>query len=213
MKQLKRVLAGAICGGIGVAVWVAIGYGTGYEVGWIAWGIGFLAGEGVRAASQGEEGLAQGVTATGVAIVCILAAKYLVVSLYVSKELSKLAPPSVTAEMMIAQEAEKVATEKGEAIERPPERDSEDAPIEKTYPPQIRAEATKRWNALSREDQKEAIAAQQKAMARAWEGFTKELRSSVVREAYKKSFSPLDGLWFLLAAITAYKVGSGTSTG
>ena len=43
-----KMLVGAVVGGlVGVAVWIGVGL-AGYEVGWIAWGIGALAGIGTR---------------------------------------------------------------------------------------------------------------------------------------------------------------------
>ncbi|HEX3659054.1 MAG TPA: hypothetical protein VHV55_24920 [Pirellulales bacterium] len=65
-------------------IWVLVGVVTHYEVGWIAWGVGFLTGAGLRYAAYlggDEESVLQGVLAGGLAIVAVLAAKFLVGSL------------------------------------------------------------------------------------------------------------------------------------
>jgi len=72
----KWIVAGGIGGLIGAAIWAGISYATNYEVGWIAWGVGFLVGVGVRvSAGENEEGFAPGLTAAVVAIVAVLGGK------------------------------------------------------------------------------------------------------------------------------------------
>jgi hypothetical protein len=44
MNLLKMASGGAVAGLIGAAIWAAIGYFSGLEIGWIAWGIGMLVG-------------------------------------------------------------------------------------------------------------------------------------------------------------------------
>ena len=51
MSFLKWLAAGFIGAAIGGAVWVGVGYFAEAEVGYIAWGIGLLAGIGVRVAA------------------------------------------------------------------------------------------------------------------------------------------------------------------
>jgi hypothetical protein len=71
LALIRWLIGGLIGGAIGGFVWALISYLTNYEVGWIAWGVGFLVGLGVRFADHlgdGEEGLLQGVTAAVMAI-------------------------------------------------------------------------------------------------------------------------------------------------
>ena len=71
-------MLGGLAGGL---IWILVGYFTGAEIGWIAWGVGFLVGVGVRfAAHLGEqdETPGQGLLAGALAIAGMkkYAAKY-----------------------------------------------------------------------------------------------------------------------------------------
>lgn len=77
MDQAKWIVGGVVGAGIGAAIWAGIGYATGYEIGWIAWGVGVLAGIGVAAAADGEEGWGPGIVAALCGLVGVLAGKYL----------------------------------------------------------------------------------------------------------------------------------------
>lgn len=48
------IVGGGVAALIGAAVWGGIAKGTGYEIGWIALGIGFLCGVAVRALGKGS---------------------------------------------------------------------------------------------------------------------------------------------------------------
>ncbi|MGV6815197.1 MAG: hypothetical protein ACWA5W_09355 [Phycisphaerales bacterium] len=72
-------LIGAIVGGIiGAAIWAAISYFTGYEIGWIAWGIGALVGMGasISPLESGGGGAVTGAMAAIVAMASITGGKY-----------------------------------------------------------------------------------------------------------------------------------------
>ena len=70
---------GAVIGGaIGAAIWAAIAYFTGYEIGWIAWGIGVLVGMGasISPMESGGGGAITGAMAAIVAMASITGGKY-----------------------------------------------------------------------------------------------------------------------------------------
>jgi hypothetical protein len=208
MKYFSFLLAGAIGGAIGAGIWVLVGYFTGYEVGWIAWGVGILAGLGVRMAAKEQVGFPPAMAATSMAILAILIAKFAVVSLYIQKEVAQIGVYHPTPEQMIAATADEVATEHeaaGKPVAWPPENESDDAPISASYPPDIWAEGKKRWEALSPEQQAEKTQANEAQMAALVDQFVAEARKS----AFRESFTPWDLLWFGLAAYTAFKIGSG----
>jgi hypothetical protein len=213
MKYWKWIIAGLIGSGIGAAIWVGVAYGTGYEVGWIAWGIGILAGVGVRMAAGGEEGPAQGIAAAAVAVVAILAAKYIVVSLHVNDAMAEMSTEvTVTPEMMIAAAAQEIIEEReeaGETVEWPPEPEDEDAPLQSIYPPDVWAEAEERWNALSPEEKQARTQEHKKEMTELLTAFKSQLGDGLREGAFKESFTAMDALWFILAAVSAYKIGSG----
>ena len=85
---------------MGAAVWAGIAYFAGYEVGWVAWGIGALVGVAVRFASKPDvsytgdaaedairelhaesDQIGPGSIAAAIAIVAVLVGKYLAVML------------------------------------------------------------------------------------------------------------------------------------
>lgn len=212
MRYFKWVIAGFMGGGIGGAIWVAVGYYSEYEVGWIAWGVGFLAGLGVRLAAQEEDGWMPGAAATAAAVVSVLLAKYAVVVLAVNAALGELSDFRVTdVDTMIAVQAQEVVEEFEEAgrkVNWPPETDSEDATIEEQYPPDVWAEAKKRWNQLPPREQQARTKAYEERVAETLGQLKAEIRS----KAFSESFSPWDLLWFGLAAVTAFKLGSGLTS-
>jgi hypothetical protein len=66
--------AGALIGGI---VWGLIASATGYEIGWVAWGDGWLAGFGVVLAARGQRGKPLQLVAAAAAVFGIFVGKYL----------------------------------------------------------------------------------------------------------------------------------------
>ena len=72
-----RMLIGGLVGGIvGVAVWIGVGM-AGYEVGWIAWGIGALAGIGTRIFNETDTPMGA-LSATLIAAGMVVLGKYAV---------------------------------------------------------------------------------------------------------------------------------------
>ena len=71
------VLGGLIGGGIGAALWAGITYVTEYQIGWMAVGVGFLVGIGIRLFGKGIDkvfGIAGGV----ISIISIIIGNFLV---------------------------------------------------------------------------------------------------------------------------------------
>jgi hypothetical protein len=68
-------LAGAL---VGAAVWAAVAIATNFEVGYIAVLVGFLAGLGVKMGARTQRGALLQYLAAGLAVVGLLAAKYII---------------------------------------------------------------------------------------------------------------------------------------
>jgi hypothetical protein len=66
-------------------------------------------------------------------------------------------------------------------------------------PPDKKTEVEGRWNAMPADLQSEMLAS----------GADNQITAG---DVFQNSFSPYDILWFLLAAFTAYRLGSGTGT-
>ena len=205
----KWVAAGSVGGLVGAAIWAAITYTTNYEIGWIAWGIGFLVGVFVRfAAGEAQEGLAPGLTAAIIAILAVLGGKYAAVHMLVSQHLGSVAEVTITEEQMIVSYADEIIEEreaKGQKVVLPGGKTIEMASSQADYPPAIWRQAAAKWNKLSADDKAKQLAVEQASTNALMAGMVGAVR----KEAFTESFSPFDALWFFLAAATAFKLGSG----
>jgi hypothetical protein len=207
MTYLKALLGAFIGTAIGGAVWVAIGYFTHYEVGYVAWAVGGLSGMGVAfMVSENQRDIMTGTLAVAMAVCGILASKYLVVSLLVDQAWGGAIGDEVyTPEMHTSDLAATVVDEwtaAGKQINWPAE-DAAD-PDDPGFPPDVMQEARKRYDALTPEQRTEYAAQRREEIAKVMGGMGNQLKDA----AFKDSFSPIDLVFFALAAITAFKIGS-----
>ena len=209
MKQMKAIAGGVVGGLIGTAIWVAIGYGTHREIGWIAWGIGALVGLGVRVASQEWDGVHPGVIAVIIAITSVVAGKYIVVTL-IARQFTNELTYRATDEDLIQNFANDIVQDrktKGKKLAWPAGKSLENAEKSADYPKDVWQEATKKWTALPSAEQQSLRKKEEEQFANlkdAIQGFARN-------EGFKSSFGPFDLLWFGLAAFTAFRIGSGVS--
>ena len=185
MERGGAIFGGILGGLLGAAIWAAVGHWTDYEVGWIAWGIGFLVGVGVRGGSRGRALAGSAVMAGVIAFGAVVAGKWAALTMSVDAQVNEM-PIAAIADVVVA---ERLAA--GELIELP----SEDGAVswEDLYPVYIWAEAETRWASLDDMDQ----AGFKAAMA-------DEMPSMFAM------LSPYDLLWLALAVGTATQiVGAG----
>lgn len=204
-KAIGAAIIGAI---IGAAIWAGITYATNREVGFVAWGIGGLVGLAVRYAAQESEGPKFGALAAGVAILAIVAGKFLAASLIVS-DIKVEGFATVTDQDMIVRQADEIVRDrqaKGKRVNFPPGMTLEKATKREDYPADIWQEATKKWNAVGATEQQRLIADEKKQREEA----LGELKGKAREFVFRDSFGPFDILWFVLATITAYRLGAGT---
>jgi hypothetical protein len=205
----KWVLAGSVGGLVGAAVWAGISYAISAEIGWIAWGIGFLVGFCVRfVAGENEEGFAPGVTAAVIAIVAVVAGKYVAIHLLVSSMNSAEVMPQLTDERMTSILADDVVKEreaKGQKVQFPPGKSLDEASAQADYPPAIWQEAAQKWKALGATAQAKRRE-EEKAKLELVMGI---MQNQIRQQGFAESFGIYDALWFFLAAATAYKIGHG----
>jgi len=215
MRYLGALIGAAVAGLIGAAVWAAIAYYANFEIGWIAWGIGVLAGFGAFMGAKGEGDVATGGIAAVAAIAAIGLGKFGAIHFAVDKELNSPAFRShlnVTGEDMLVVYADQVVKEweaANKKVNWPPNVVPEDAQTEADYPKPVWAEAKKRWAALSADEQDTARsdqAAYRKQM-------TEFVRASIKGQAFKESFGPFDILWAVLALASAFGIGRGSGGG
>lgn len=204
----KWVLGGLLGGAIGATIWAGIVYSTHVEIGWLAWGMGALVGLGVRLAAGETVGPKPGLTAAVIAILTVYAAKFLTVYLIVSNLSTNV---KIDVESMTSDLADQICREraaKGLRINWIPGMTLETATKQQDYPPDVWKEATARWTKLGLAEQQQRMATRKKEMEAAMGALRGEIRS----EAFKRSFGPLDLLWFFLATGTAFKLGSGLAS-
>jgi hypothetical protein len=78
MGMIRGIVGGLVGGVAGAAVWVLVGFLSHYEVGWIAWAVGFLVGFGVRYSAYlgGQDAsFGKGILASVIAVGAIVTAK------------------------------------------------------------------------------------------------------------------------------------------
>jgi len=223
VEQLKLVAGGVLGGLVGAAIWAAISHSTGYEIGWIAWGVGGLVGFGVRLLGSSEMAsfdratrqrvvrkvpamppLVAGLVAAVIAIGAVAAGKYATLHLAVSQALQ--APDVGDTETILSGIADQIVLEREEAgkqVTFPPGKDFDSAAKQEDYPPDIWKEAELRWASLGPED-REAWLAERSEQARA---FYDAMGGAGGAALLVSSFGLFDLLWFGLAGWTAFKLG------
>jgi hypothetical protein len=85
-SPLRAVAGGLVAAIVGGIVWALIVKASDYEVGFVAWGIGFLVGTAVVFATRGAKGRSLQLVAVALALVGILIGKYLSFALVVQDE-------------------------------------------------------------------------------------------------------------------------------
>lgn len=214
MKSLgPGLIAGGIAAVIGTLVWAALGYFGGFELGWIAMGIGAAVGYGVGRYSSGVTGDVRGLIAVVLAVGSILAGKYIYVQLIVDKNYQR-AFATISKESFDLQGAwltyidshASQAIEEGRTLRWPEGMTYEDADEEHEYPPEIVAEASKEWKALSPSNQEEFRALWEWHTREDWKTQLEQIRSDVVQQGFKDTFSRIDIVFGVMAIIAAYSV-------
>jgi hypothetical protein len=208
MLPYVKAAGGGVVGGIvGALIWAGIGYAFHREIGWIAWSIGGLVGLGVRFAAQDNDGYRFGIIAVVVAVLSIVAGKYLTVTFIVSSVQSRLDDVTFTFtdDDMIKDKAEEVVAEwraKGKQVTA---TNNPSDFLKKNYSSEVQNEAKRRWYAIALAERQRLIAAKQVGTNDEKSKFSSRVRFRV----FSGSFSPWDILWVVLATVTAFKLGAG----
>ena len=147
MKALGAILGGTIGGVIGAVLWAVVVYYTGYEIIWIALGIGALVGAGVQLGSGRSGGISHGGTAAIIALAAILGGKWAAVRIQVSAYMNdEDAPLSAIADIVVTEREEA-----GTPVQMPPQEYADS--LRETYPRDVWIEAVRRWEALDTQQQ------------------------------------------------------------
>ena len=109
-NKAKGILGAILGGAIGAAVWAATVYFSGYEIRYVAVGVGALAGLGSRVIGGGRD-FHLGVIASTCALVAILVGQFAAASIYIDRTISvELAEAEYAARLEQAREAESLRT-------------------------------------------------------------------------------------------------------
>jgi hypothetical protein len=207
-KGIAAGILGAVLGALG---WAIVAHYANVEIGWLAWGIGFLVGWLSMVGSGGRGCASLGVAAAVISLASIGAGKYVGVWLDVREAMSAYAEAAehmVTEEYLISIESDAVVQEMesaGKTVKWPDGVDPADASSESDYPPAVWKEGRERWLALSDAERDEKTAQKRALM----QSFAQTNESTLRNQAFQSSFSAFDILWVVLAVCTAYKLGSG----
>lgn len=212
--NMSGLIAGVIAGIVGAAIWAGVSFYSGYEIGWIAWGIGGIVGIAVVSGSK-TPGAAGGLAAALITIISITGGKYVSVDMAVNDMVGD--EESIVQESIDRIDSDTnfvisyVADEIIESLDGdtdvnwPEDYDEDD--IKTEYPAKYWQQAEEQWNAMAPEDQT-AYRDQLKGEVRTdMEAGVEMMRTF----GFIGSFGLMDFVFFGLAVITAFKLGSGES--
>jgi hypothetical protein len=184
----------AVGAGVGAAIWGAIAYKSQYEVGWVAWGLGGLAGLGMLIGFR-TASLIGGVVAAGLSVLSIVAAKFVVFGLLLDTLVGQmLAPAGTPREDLVNLMAFKAARED------PATESAHKETADEMYARELE-KAEPIVAALSDDEVARRITVLN-AEARAF------FRTGMNRQFFQIMFSWKDVIFIGLALATAFKIGS-----
>lgn len=210
-----RALVGGLLGAlIGAAVWAAVAYFLNLNSGIIAWGVGALAGFGALKLTT-EPGNTAGTAAVLAAVLGVAGGKFATASIAVHRvtsTMSQITPTSYTdddlAVMLAAEELERIeAAGKSHTLKWPEGKDRESAETIDDYPAVVANVARKNLKSKTPAE-RDAMRAAAIATIGALVAAESEIRWSV----FWDMFTIFDVLWFVLAAVTAWKIGAQDDT-
>ena len=213
MGFMGGIIGGVLAGVIGAVIWAFIAYYANVEIGWIAWIIGGLVGVGVAIGCRGETGTETGALAAIIALVSICGGKFAAIHMD-----AQAVSTTMAASVRLSDEdaklymAGQLVTEyegAGKTLTWPKDMTADAAETPADYPKDLWKDVETRWAAMGGADQasyRARIEARMKADLR-------EMVHGMANADYKSTFGFLDVVFFLLALVTAFKVGGGMAGG
>ncbi|HEX2473301.1 MAG TPA: hypothetical protein VHK01_01065 [Lacipirellulaceae bacterium] len=217
---------------LGAVIWALFTYFTMWEHSFIALGLGGLAGFGMALGHDDDDGTVAGIIAAFMSLVGIVAAKILIIVIFIAAFVGEAAQEADPAQMKRMLLTPAVASEKLKAKGI----DLEEASDEQWEQAEQEAEAElaklsdedldARFEALSGEPDEDAADGDQQVADAEVAGddagavpnvnladeLAEDDEPGAIGMFFKLMFSPIDGIFILLAFFTAYKVGSGQVT-
>lgn len=213
MGLLKGLIGGLVGGVIGAAIWAAIAYFAHLQIGIIASVVGALVGAGVSAGVGNGASSISGIMACAIALASVAGGKYWAIHAYVGKASKQVMKQIViTDEWATRYMAKSLIPEyesQGKALQWPAGKDKDTATEVADFPKPLWDDASKRWQAMSPNDQ-EAYRGQVEQFVR---GSVEQKVSELEQDEFIDHINLFDILWAGLALTAAFKLGSGGSGG
>lgn len=210
MDLLKGALGGIIGGVIGAVIWGLIAYNAHIESGWVAWGIGGLAGFGVSLGMGGKGSLAAGVMAVVIALASIAGGKFAAIQFEADSafsEIDKVVGTAVTDEQVLlslVQDAAEKALESGRPVAFKNGKNIETAESIDDFPDAM-VKLQRGYQEGLTDEQRAYLRNEKQEQFRTAVG---AFKSDIKSEAFVSSFTPFDFLFGLFAVLTAWRLGS-----
>ena len=211
MSVVNGVLGSVVCSAVGALVWTGVGYTTDLEIGWIAWGIGALAGYGMHRGLGGAGDFASGALAAVIALAGVFFGKYATVHFAVERSLGELEATPIDAQTVRVHLADEVVREweaEGRELVWPEGMSIEIAEQPAQYPPGVWDEAETRFAALSAQDRARIKKDMEAERATALQA----MRPQIASASFQESLGAYDLLWAGLALATAFRIASRRTT-
>lgn len=208
---MKGLTAGIVAGLAGAFAWALIAYFTGFEIGYLAWGIGALVGAAVGWGTKGTP--TNGVIAVAISIVAIMGGKFMAVQFSISNEME-----TIDQDIALQMENEEFILswlaggiiyeiqEQGNTVQWPAGVDPDEASAKEDFPPEIWNATETVWAEMT-DDEKEEFRGDVKDQINA---NIQVIAAMASKEGFLSSFGLFDAIFFFLAIGTAYKVAAKT---
>ena len=213
MNMGRSIIGGALGGLVGAVIWAGISCFTGYEIGWIAWGVGGLVGLGCAWGGRGG-GRALGVIAVVITLVSIMAGKYAAVELSIRREIGSQEDVLQSAltnlqkdDVVVSYLADEIIGQReaqGETIQWPSGVNPEQADQPSDYPPAIWPEAASKWDGMSTQEREQYRDQLEERIRTDVQTFFSDISTF----GFRNSFGVMDVLFFALAIATAFKIAT-----
>lgn len=202
LAMAAGAVAAVVCG----LVWGGIAVLTGYEFGYLAWGVGVLTGV-VMTLVAPEKTTSLGMAAAGFAVLGIVIGKLLLFQWgFVGEVIEKMAAEDTFIEALVTSDLIESEQVDPEYVTWYQESD-EDEKV-----PQKLREAEKEFKAKLRKEISTLSKADRENMIEESGIIEAILDNYPLSERLNDTLSPLDALWALLAVVSAFKIASGMSS-
>lgn len=208
------IIGGLLGSLVGLSLWAFMGFLIPFPLGWMAVGMGFMVGLGVRLSAGENDGIGPGVTAAVITLFAIILGK-LITAIIIASLLTDIVmgPPADVEDLSIQQVADKIVDERmdaGQDIQWPEDKwrlDDVEQDVASEYPADIWAEAVERWEEMPPEEQQELRENAEKDQELEEEGH-EEFEAAGVGFIFLLSFGLLDFIWIPIAVFTAFQLGA-----